>query len=343
MRQRRQRPPKWQRWLQEAIRSYEGRQYQSTIEQAQKALKAIRQEEKNGSLYEGLILFYIGRAQLDSQQFADAQQSLLDCQKMYDRFPPEDPMYSNNLALALADLYFETQNFAEAKPYYQQTLQKLEAEEDDDTSQQIKVVVYQRLAELSEHLREYDLAVEHYQAFLEVFGTIMGEDHPGFKRVQRHLQQLRVALDARAQNFPLEKIPISYSEEEQDHLSQAYARWLVSPYPAPSMASMTEILVKGEYLQLLRRTPEQWESICEISEGSLLGPLKASMRIIDGSMGHNLREGDICFQWRKADMSLVANLTYLGDGLLRWEDGWKGDAKLAWPEGFDEKLKELMG
>ncbi|MEL6654128.1 MAG: hypothetical protein AAFQ87_25310, partial [Bacteroidota bacterium] len=42
MRQRRQRPPKWQRWIQEAIRSYEGRQYQSTVEQAKKALKAIR-------------------------------------------------------------------------------------------------------------------------------------------------------------------------------------------------------------------------------------------------------------------------------------------------------------
>ncbi len=340
MRQRRQRAPKWQRWLEEAIRSYEGRQYQSTVEQAQKALKAINKSEEGTTIYHGLIHFYIGRAHLDARQFEAAKASLKECEKIYEKHPPEDAMYRNNLALALADLHFETQAFAEAKPYYEQTLAQLQQETNNHNADQVKLVVFQRIAELSEQLREYETAVTNYEAFLEAFAEILGDDHPGYQRVARHRLQLISALAAREAGFPEAQIPIQYSEEESDFLSRHYAQWLVSPHPLPDQASLTKLLQKADQLRIMKGKPNELEEIKLITEGSQLGPIKATFRIEAEPQGHTLREGGTCFQWENSKAEVLGQIWYLGEGIIRWPGGWKGDAHLEWADRFENRLEE---
>lgn len=342
MRQRNKRPPKWQRWLEEAIRSYEGRQYQNTIEQAQKALKAIEKSEDSTTIYHGLIHFYIGRARLDARKFEEAKESLETCEKLYEQHTPEDPMYTNNLSLALADLYFETQAFAKAKPYYQKTLAQLQQEENNYTADQVKLVVYQKLAELSEHLKEYETAVSNYEAFLEAFGEILGNDHPGYQRVARHRQQLLVSLAAKESGFPDAQIPIQYSEEEADHISRHYARWLVSPHSAPNQHSLTKLLQQADQLRIFSGTPEAMTELKLITDGSELGPIKATLRIEAEPQGHTLKEGGTCFQWENNTGEILGQLWYLGKGILRWEGGWKGDARLEWADRFENRMEEYF-
>ncbi|MEL7533379.1 MAG: hypothetical protein AAFN10_18845, partial [Bacteroidota bacterium] len=317
-------------------------QYQSTVEQAQKALKAIEKSEDGTTIYHGLIHFYIGRAQLDARQFEAAKASLKECEKIYEKHPPEDAMYRNNLALALADLFFETQAFAEAKPYYQQTLAQLQQETNNYNADQVKLVVYQRIAELSEQLREYETAVSNYEAFLEAFAEILGDDHPGYQRVARHRQQLITALAAKEAGFSAPQIPIQYSEEEADHLSRHYAQWLVSPHPLPNQASLTKLLQKAEQLRILSGQPNELQERKLITEGSQLGPIKASFRIEAEPQGHTLKEGGTCFQWEDKQGAVLGQIWYLGDGIIRWSGGWKGDAHLEWADRFENRLEEYF-
>jgi len=239
-------------------------------------------------------------------------------------------------------LYFETQAFAKAKPYYELTLEQLKQEENNYNAEQVKLVVYQRIAELSEQLKEYETAVTNYEAFLEAFAEIMGADHPGYQRVARHRLQLIASLAAKEAGFPDEKIPIQYSEEESDHLSRHYAQWLVSPHPAPNQASLTKLLQKADQLRVFRGNPDQMRELKLITEGSELGPIKATLRIEAEPQGHTLKEGGICFQWETQNGEVLGQIWYIGEGIIRWFGGWKGDARLEWADRFENRLEEYF-
>lgn len=341
MRQRKQKAPRWQRWIEEAIKSYEGRQYNATVEQAQKALKAIQKSDPETNVYHGLIYFYIGRANLDAHQLEAARTALLKCEKLYLTHPPEQSMYQNNLDLALADLYFESGDFSSARPYYSNTLKRLEEDADNENASQVRLVVYQRLAELSEQERDYSAAVAYYQSFLVAFEEEMGEDHPGYKQLARHQLQLKSALEAQQRGYPKERISIAYNENEEDFISRHFAKWLVSPNPNPSQASLNKLLQQSDQLRILKGSPIKMDEIKLISNGSELGPIKATLRIEKEPQGHAMRNEGTCFQWEDQSGKILGQLWYLGEGILRWEGGWKDDARLEWADRFELRLEEF--
>jgi tetratricopeptide (TPR) repeat protein len=337
MRRRKQRPPRWQRWLEEAIRSYEKRQFEACIEQAQKAEKAFAKSQETAGQYLGLIHFYIGRSQLDLSRFEAAETSLKKSQSFYKKHPPEDPMYVRNLQLALADLYFATNRHEEAAPFFEESIAALEADPDMENAREVKLVIFQRMAELKEKLRDYEAAIQHYEVFLETFAEIMGQDHPGFQRVARHRDQLVLGLKARAEGFHATKYPIQYQSGETGSLQGHYLRWLVSPHPQPHQEDLNRMLKKASQLHIRDDQSGQEKRLTEARD---LGPLKACLRIENQPQGHKNAHLGLHLSWSDPEGQLLAHCLYLGDGILRWEEAWKDDTRLENPSRLEEWLDQ---
>lgn len=337
MRQRRQRPPRWQRWLQEAIKSYEGRQFQACLEQAQKAEKAFEKTQDIPQVYLGLIQFYIGRAQLDLHFFEAAEGSLLKAKKTYTQHPPEDPMYQQNLDLALGELYHSRGQLAAALPYFEKTMTALQKAEGEENGHEVKLVVYQRLAELEEQLRNYEKAINYYEGFLEAFSAIMGADHPAYQRISRHRSQLTAALAAREAGFPSQQIEVRYPDGQTDTLKQHYGQWLVSPHPDPTQESLTRILKKAKSVRVQQ---EQIEHLIE--DRAALASLKAAFRIESEKAGHKLATTGVLLTWLDEQYVPLAAFLSFSDGTIRWEQGWKDDAKLDHPQQLQNWLEKHL-
>lgn len=291
----------------------------------------------------GKLLDFKGKAWLSLDKHTLAMPPLLAAESFFKTHHPTELKAIETIDLSLAECYLKNKQ-------HKLAIEKLKNLENGEMVKEVRLVlikIYPLLGDAYHADKQYEKAIETYEKLLAVYRNRFPDQYlqiNAYNQKDKFKEMLKVALEAKKCNYqgaysgPF----LSYQAENGagGMMDLMTAQFLVSDLSEPNQNDLTEMLTFMTRVEVWKSPLTKEKQRAELSNNQVAALVNCLNILSQDSYGHRLTIGDITFAFYKNN-ELLAKITHLGGGRIRWEEKWQGDAQLINVPQFDILLQEI--